>query len=247
MALAHLQAAGLDWDPRLPSVAACSEVERSVLSRQLDTGLNCVPTSSMGRLFDAVSSLAGVCHRVAYEAEAAMRFEGLARSALPHVRDPYAFDLGSEPDIDLIADPTPVLRRLVADVLADAGPAVIAARFHLAVADLVTVSAERLRQRTMLNTVALSGGVFLNAALTELCLTRLEARGFRVLRHRLVPPSDAGIALGQLVIGAATHPGAPAPHSGTLSSHPHPKHVVPMGELGAPAGLTTRERSTPCV
>ena len=64
----------------LPSVAACTPVERAVLRRQLDTGLNTAPTSSMGRLFDAVSSLAGVCQRVAYEAEAAMRFEGLARS-----------------------------------------------------------------------------------------------------------------------------------------------------------------------
>ena len=80
MALSHLDAAGLDWDPALPSVAACTAVERTVLCRQLETGLNTAPTSSMGRLFDAVSSLAGVCHRVAYEAEAAMRFEGLARA-----------------------------------------------------------------------------------------------------------------------------------------------------------------------
>ena len=58
-----------------------------MLARQLETGLNTVPTSSMGRLFDAVSSLAGVCHRVAYEAEAAMRFEGLARCAGP-IADP---------------------------------------------------------------------------------------------------------------------------------------------------------------
>ena len=68
--------------PGCPSVAACTEPERSVLARQLETGLNSVPTSSMGRLFDAVSSLAGTCQRIAYEAEAAMRFEGLARSAI---------------------------------------------------------------------------------------------------------------------------------------------------------------------
>ena len=79
MALAHLHAAGIGWDERLPSVRACSAVERGVLARQLATGLNCVPTSSMGRLFDALSSLVGQCHRAAYEAEAAMRFEGLAR------------------------------------------------------------------------------------------------------------------------------------------------------------------------
>ena len=60
-----------------------------MLSRQLETGLNSVPTSSMGRLFDAMSSLAGVCHRVAYEAEAAMRFEGLARQGIEQTPDAY--------------------------------------------------------------------------------------------------------------------------------------------------------------
>ncbi len=93
MALSHLRAAGLDWDPALPCVAACSVQERAVLDHQLQTGLNCAPTSSMGRLFDAMSSLAGVCHRVAYEAEAAMRFEGLAREAVDATADPYRFAL----------------------------------------------------------------------------------------------------------------------------------------------------------
>ncbi len=102
MALSQLRPAGIDWDPGLPPVAACSPTERSVLARQLETGLNCVPTSSMGRLFDAVSSLAGVCHRVAYEAEAAMRFEGLARDVDPSTGSgrigAYAFALGRRPD-----------------------------------------------------------------------------------------------------------------------------------------------------
>ena len=143
MALSHLDAAGLDWDPGLPSVAACSPVERAVLRRQLDTGLNTAPTSSMGRLFDAVSSLAGVCHRVAYEAEAAMRFEGLARSEIERVDHPYGFGV----DDQLVADPGPVLRAAVADVRRGESAAVIAARFHLAVADLVIMVAERLRER----------------------------------------------------------------------------------------------------
>ncbi len=59
-----------------------------------------------------------------------------------------------------------------------------------------------MQQRTKINTVALSGGVFLNALLTELSVDRLESAGFHVLTHHRVPPSDAGLALGQLVIGA---------------------------------------------
>ncbi len=200
MALSHLHAAGIPWDPALPCLSACSPLERQVLAHQLTTGLNTVPTSSMGRLFDAMSSLAGVCHRVAYEAEAAMRFEGLARTAIREVRDPYRFTVRR--DEMLIADPGPILRRAAEDILAGADPATIAARFHVAVADLVRELAVSARNSTRLNTVALSGGVFLNALLTQLCDDRLRAAGFEVLTHHRVPPSDAGIALGQLVVAA---------------------------------------------
>ena len=202
MALSHLRAAELAWDSRLPSVAACSEPERSVLARQLEIGLNTVPTSSMGRLFDAVSSLAGVCQRIAYEAEAAMRFEGLARSAIERTDQGYEFIIRDDEGM-IIADPAPVIRAAADDVLGGIPAELIAARFHLAVAEMMIMIAERLRAATAINTVALSGGVFLNVLLTRLAVDRLQDQGFRVLRHHLVPPSDAGIALGQLVIGAA--------------------------------------------
>jgi hydrogenase maturation protein HypF len=201
MALSHLRAAGLPWDPRLPCVAECPPVERSVLARQLDTGLQCTPTSSMGRLFDAMSSLAGVCHRAAYEAEAAMRFEGLARSIRVD-ETPYAFDVIDDGTGPLQADPAAVITAAASDVLSGADPALVGARFHLAVARLIVELAVRLRERTGLHTVALSGGVFLNALLTELTVGRLEDAGLNVLRHRRVPPSDAGLALGQLAVGA---------------------------------------------
>ncbi|MGI8678693.1 MAG: carbamoyltransferase HypF [Jatrophihabitans sp.] len=197
MALSHLHASGVEWDERLPSVAACSPMERRVLARQFETGLQCAPTSSMGRLFDAMSSLAGVCHRVAYEAEAAMRFEELARASLDSCGNAYRFDL-----LDGSIDARPVVAAASADVLAGVPPAIVAARFHHAVAGVVVSAACRLRDRRGLDTAALSGGVFLNVVLTELCRAGLEGAGFRVLTHRQVPPSDAGIALGQLVVGA---------------------------------------------
>jgi hydrogenase maturation protein HypF len=201
MALSHLRSAGLAWDPALPCVAACSPDERGVLAQQLASGFGCAPTSSMGRLFDAMSSLAGVCHRVAYEAEAAMRFEGAARLAIDDCGVPYAFDVHANRQ-PWQADPAPVVLAAARDVRAGVPAEIVAARFHLAVVDLVVRLATELRASSGLDAVALSGGVFLNVVLTALCARRLEGAGFRVLRHRLVPPSDAGLALGQVVVGA---------------------------------------------
>ncbi len=198
MALTHLRAAGLDWDDRLPSVRACEPRERRVLARQLEAGLACVPTSSMGRLFDAVASLAGVCHRSDYEAEAAMCFEELARDA--DADDGTAYRFGHTVPGEF--DAAPVVAAVARDVLAGVPAPVVAARFHRAVADAVLACVRTVAFRHGLTEVALSGGVFLNALLTELCREALGAHGFEVLIHRQVPPSDAGLALGQLVVGA---------------------------------------------
>ncbi|MDQ1657898.1 MAG: hydrogenase maturation protein HypF [Cryptosporangiaceae bacterium] len=200
MALAHLREAGLAWQDDLPPVLACPPVEREVLAHQLGTGFGTVPTSSMGRLFDAVASLAGVRHAVDYEAEAAIELEGLARSVSADGAYEFALTAGGGP---LVADPGPVIRSVAADVRSGVPTAQIAARFHAAVTDLITALAERCRDETGLDVVALGGGVFQNALLIAAAQRELGERGFTVLRPRLLPPSDAGIALGQLVAGAA--------------------------------------------
>lgn len=193
-ALAHLWAAGIPWDEDLPPVAAADAVELNVIRRQLEREINTVPTSSVGRLFDAVAALAGVRQQVTYEAQAAIELEAQAASDEKNGYT-YAIDDGQ-------FDAAPVLRAIVADLRAGVPAPIIAARFHTGTAELITTLSERLCQAHGITQVALSGGVFQNVTLLALTTQRLEAQGLTVLTHRLVPPNDGGLALGQAVIGA---------------------------------------------
>ena len=204
MALAHLRAAGLPWSDDLPAVAACPAAERSVLAHQLDTGFGCVPTSSMGRLFDAVSSLVGLRHQVDYEAEAAIELESAARAYDGAVM-PYSFGMRVEGvDGTTVADPGPVIEEVVRDIRRGAPVPLIAARFHAGVAAMVGGLAHLERQQTGLDVVALGGGVFANSVLLDACVRLLTERGFTVLRPQVLPPNDGGIALGQILVGSVS-------------------------------------------
>ncbi|MEU2356450.1 carbamoyltransferase HypF [Streptomyces misionensis] len=207
LALARLWAAGLPWTADLPSVTACSPDELALLKRQLERQVACVPTSSMGRLFDAVASLAGLCHRAGYEAQAALELEAAATRA--READAVAYPFGLTAGRALVCDPAPMLRALLADRRRGTPAPVLAARFHRGVARAVTEICRRARRATGLDTVALTGGVFANALLEEKCSALLRADGFTVLRHGEVPPNDGGLALGQLMVAAT------APHHET--------------------------------
>lgn len=205
VALAHLWAAGIPWDETLPPVAACPPVERGVLLRQLETGLNSVPTSSMGRLFDAVAALAGVRQVVSYEAQAALELETLAE---PTDLPPYAFGLwkphplhSADSALQFEVETSGVIAAVAQDVRAGVELGVIATRFHRGLADLVCAGCDRLRAASGIATVALSGGVFQNVTLLALLTEGLETQGFTVLTHRQVPPNDGGLALGQALLG----------------------------------------------
>jgi hydrogenase maturation protein HypF len=197
MALAHMWAAGLPWDRDLAPVRACPTDEQRVLVHQLETGLGCTPTSSMGRLFDTIAALADVRQVVAYEAQAAIELEGMSRDATCGTA-PYQFavDLTQTP---AVIDPAPVVAAVIADTRCGVAAGVIGARFHRAVADVIVRMAAALV--TDMPTVALSGGVFQNALLLRLTMCGLQDKGFDVITHRFVPPNDGGIALGQLLVG----------------------------------------------
>ncbi len=211
MALAHLRHAGITWDDALSAVAACPPQERAVLARQLDVGLACVPTSSVGRLFDAVSSILGICHTAGYEAQAAMELQSAAERAGGPGEGPddgtgYTMPLLRQGEGPWRWDCAALIRQVVDDVRAGCPQAVSALRFHRAVATAVAEVADAAATHGGFTDpqrrVALSGGVFANALLLSLTADALGARRYTVLRHRTVPPNDGGLALGQIVVGA---------------------------------------------
>jgi hydrogenase maturation protein HypF len=193
-ALAHLWAAGIPWASDLAPVGAVAASELTVIRRQLERNVYCVATSSMGRLFDAVSSLLGVRHIASYEAQAALELEECA-TGCPDAARPYAFGIEGDE-----IDPGPVLRAIIDDLRQGRPVGAIAAGFHGAVARLIGETADGLRRRTGITRVALSGGVFQNVLLVRLARAELARRHLEVLTHHVVPPNDGGLALGQAAI-----------------------------------------------
>ncbi|MDZ4159582.1 MAG: carbamoyltransferase HypF [Anaerolineaceae bacterium] len=195
MALAHLWQAGLDWEPDLPSVQALCAEERTVLRSQLDHKLNTPQTSSMGRLFDAASSLLGVCQKVTYEGQAAIWLENAADPA-----ENGHYDLEIEAGI---VNPGPLWSALIADWRAGVSLPRLSARFHNSLAHLAAKACRVIRQETDVGVVALSGGVWQNRLLLERSLHHLRQDGFKVLLHQQAPTNDGGVSLGQIMIAIA--------------------------------------------
>ena len=196
VALTLLRASGVDWSPRFACVEKPAETERRILLRQLENNLNVVSTSSFGRLFDAVASIAGVRQRATYEAQAAIEFE-----ALIDEREDGFYEFGLTAG-DTIISWKNLIREVASDVSKGVAAAKIAAKFHHAVARLIRCLSVRTREKTGLNKIALSGGCFQNVALLEKSRALLDAAGFEVLTHERVPPNDGGLALGQAVLAA---------------------------------------------
>jgi hydrogenase maturation protein HypF len=153
----------------------------------LERGINVVPTTSVGRLFDAVASITGVAQQNRFEGQAAMLLENEIGSL--RTEEAYALSGG---------DWGPLIEAVVADKHAGVSVPLIAARFHNA---LVAWIAE-VATGAGLKQVVLSGGVFQNRYLTERAAAALESRGFTVYTHSRVPPNDGGIALGQAVMSS---------------------------------------------
>jgi hydrogenase maturation protein HypF len=163
----------------------------------LERSAHCPLTSSMGRLFDAVSALAGVCDHNAFEGQAPMQLEYAAEGTM--LREPPC----PVPLVDtgglFEADWRPFVYKLFSDVTGHVPGGVISARFHESLAVLAAATAGSIGIRR----VVLGGGCFQNARLSRLVRARLENDGFEVFSPRLVPPNDGCISLGQVAVAAA--------------------------------------------
>lgn len=196
IALDLLHRAGVEWAADLPPVAALDGTGLHVLRQQIPRGLGCVPTTSMGRLFDAVASLLGVCQQVTYEGQAAVELEHRARGGRPvELRFAVA---------DGVLDPAPVIAGIVEGLRRGTAVADLAAGFHDAVIRATADAATGAALAAGISVIGLTGGVFANRILLQGLRDTLSQRGFEVLSHRIVPCNDGGLALGQAAIAAAT-------------------------------------------
>ncbi|HVF60518.1 MAG TPA: carbamoyltransferase HypF [Thermoanaerobaculia bacterium] len=190
----------LDLPPLAVEPGRVAAVERLVRS-----GVRSPPTSSAGRLFDAVAALLGLCQRVTFEGQAAMQLEAIAR---PGAERPYPFSIeaGEGPFVLRV---TPTLCAVASEAAAGGDRAAIAARFHRTLVCALVDGARLARERHGLERVALSGGCFQNALLLESLHAALSEAGFTVLLPLTVPPNDGGLSLGQAVAAAQLEGGRP--------------------------------------
>jgi hydrogenase maturation protein HypF len=183
----------LDAFPWMP------EAEKSAVLDMIKSNTNCVVSCGMGRLFDAVSALLGICTRRTYEGQPAIMLEGVAdRDEQGAYGSPLSLD-----ENGISIDAQAMLCELYDDFKSKTPVSTIAARFHTTLAQATAAAATIASQQCNCTTVCLSGGVFQNAFLVERLIPLLKQAGLTPVLHRRTPPNDECISYGQLVIAGA--------------------------------------------
>jgi hydrogenase maturation protein HypF len=211
MAVAHAHDAGRLGDALTLLALAPDEPDdrltgatARLLTDQVDAGFLAPPTSSAGRLFDAVAALTGICTEPTYEGQPAMLLEQAATAADPAAAAAaaYSVELGDS-DGRLVIDTRPLVGGVIDDLLAGADAGTVARRFHDWLATAVVEAGRVLTARHGLSRVCLAGGVFANDVLVEAIGAGLDGTPLRAYAARAVPPGDGGLALGQILVAHA--------------------------------------------
>ncbi|WP_321419683.1 carbamoyltransferase HypF [uncultured Desulfobacter sp.] len=199
--LYNLYGSGM-MDLDIPFIHALDKSKLTFLIQMMERQINCPLTSSTGRLFDAVSALLMICHEISYDSQAAIALEAAANFKAT-TNTAYPFDIIAGDDGCKIMDAAPAVRQIVADIKTGEPRSKVAARFHRTLAGMMVDAAARVGQKTGLDRIVLSGGVFNNDAIFSQITHLLKAKGFKVYTHSIVPCGDGGIALGQTMAAAA--------------------------------------------
>ncbi len=183
----------------LPFIRGIDSRRRQIIQQMIDRQIHSPRTSSCGRLFDAVASLAGIRSTVNYEAQAAIELEMAAHDSTDE--GAYPFDLlpdGPNWQIGTLS----LFEALLHDIRRQQPVSDISRRFHAGLAAMFVDLADKIREQSQLNRICLSGGCFQNVLLFQLMLDALRAKSFEVYFHSEVPAGDGGISLGQALIAA---------------------------------------------
>jgi len=189
----------------LPVMEDVSKTEIQIIQRQIERGLNSPLTSSMGRLFDAISALLDIRGEIDYEGQAAVELEMTAHKACTesgegtNYEEGYPYQIAESEGIRIVKVGD-LLSAIVEELRQHTSKARISVKFHDTIAQMVKQMCQLINSETGINKVALSGGVFQNRLLLNKTVALLEQNGFQVFTHRQVPCNDGGISLGQAVI-----------------------------------------------
>jgi len=189
----------------------------NMITKMIDKNINCFQTSSVGRIFDAVSALLGLCLYSDFDGEAPMRLEdilneihrfdtcptigGASIKPVKKSNEQYKFEI-----IDNKINLKKTFIGLIEDIQNEKTNSEISLKFHNTILETIYTSAKKIREKYNINKIALSGGVFMNKYLLENAEIKLKEMGFDVFTHSKVPCNDGGLALGQLVIASTKTP-----------------------------------------
>jgi hydrogenase maturation protein HypF len=183
----------------IPLLNTIEENKKRAIVGMIDRKINSPLTSSLGRLFDAVSSLLLIREYVSYEGQAATELETIAYNTNKTELEVYNITM----DDNNLINTGSIIKAIVNDIQNGISSNIISRKFHLSLVNLFTKISLQIRNERNINIVALSGGCFQNSFLLEHLVKQLKENSFEVITHRLVPCNDGGISLGQAVIAGS--------------------------------------------
>jgi hydrogenase maturation protein HypF len=200
MAVSYLYRIYGDDFPETAFVKKMDKDKVRVLINMLRQSFNCPRTSSVGRLFDTVSSLLGIRDRVNYEGQAAVELEMIAGENEEVEDEVYEYEIKKGGNNTLLIDPCLIIIGVIDDLKKGCPVSLISAKFHRSLARIIGKICRLIRRESGVDKVVLSGGVFQNIFLLEAAFSLLREDKFQVYTHHKVPPNDGGLSLGQAVI-----------------------------------------------